>query len=69
MKFIEQRVAFALNRCSFLPGSFDKKFVHQLDKWKDREMTEKGRAKMIELLTKYRRQVPNYAKLNLEINN
>ena len=59
----EKKIAWALSRCTFLPGSFDKLFVKQLDNWKDREMTEKGRAKMIELLHKYKRQIPNYQKL------
>jgi hypothetical protein len=59
----EKSIAWALRNCSFLPGSFDKRFVNQLDKWIDRDMTVKGRAKMMELLQKYRRQIPNFEKL------
>ena len=60
---IERDIALALRNCFFLPGSFDKRFVNQLDKWTDRDMTVKGRAKMMELLQKYRRQIPNFEKL------
>lgn len=59
----EKHVAYALNRCRFLPGSFDKKFVHQLDNWNDREMTVKGRDCMLKMLDKYRGQIPNYLEL------
>ena len=67
MTSIELQIASALNACSFLPGSFDKKFVHQLENWKDREMTVKGRAKMIELLRKYRRQIPDHGRLVVKL--
>lgn len=65
----EKSIAWALCSCSFLPGSFDKRFVNQLDKWKDRDMTVKGRAKMMELLQKYRRQIPSFEKLKSTLNN
>jgi len=63
MTTTELRVASALTRCRFLPGSFDKRFVNQLSNWIDRDMTEAGKRKMIELLHKYRRQIPNYKEL------
>lgn len=63
MSLTERNIANALSQVSFLPGSFDKRFVKQLPNWLEREMTEKGRVKMIELLHKYRRQIPNYEKL------
>jgi hypothetical protein len=59
----EWKAACRLSGCSFLPGSFDKKFVRQLPKWKDREMTEKGRKLLIALVQKYRRQIPGYEKI------
>lgn len=64
----ERDIAYALNRCTFLPGSFDKKFVHQLDKWHDKEMTDKGRAYMMRLLDKYKRQIYNYSELKNRVN-
>jgi hypothetical protein len=67
MTSTERKIATALMFCTFLPGCFDKRFVKQLPKWNDRDMTEKGRAKMIELLHKYRRQIPNYTTLKNEL--
>ena len=63
MTVTERHIARALSMVTFIPGSFDKRFVKQLPNWLEKEMTEKGRAKMIELLHKYRRQIPNYEKL------
>lgn len=67
MTAIESKMALRLNHCTFLPGSFDKRFVKQLSNWKDREMTEKGRAKMIELFHKYRRQISDYQTIHNEL--
>jgi hypothetical protein len=67
MTTIERKIASALISCSFLPGSFDKRFIRQLPNWENREMTEKGREKMIELLHKYRRQIPNHVALKNEL--
>jgi hypothetical protein len=53
----EWKMACDLSRCSFLPGSFDKRFAKQLVNWKDREMTEKGREMLKKLHHKYRRQI------------
>jgi hypothetical protein len=47
MTELERQIAWSLRRCTFLPGSFDKRFVKQLPNWQEKEMTEKGRA-MIE---------------------
>lgn len=63
----ERKVAYALNRCRFLPGSFEKKFVHQLDNWEDKEMTTKGRDCMLKMLDKFRNQIPNYLELRKEL--
>lgn len=63
MTDIEIKAAIALQNCTFLPGSFDKKFVHQLGNWYSRPMTQKGRAMMVKMLMKYRRQIPNYEKM------
>lgn len=63
MTVTERHIASALSQVTFLPGSFDKRFVKQLPNWLEREMTEKGRDKMIALFHKYRRQIPNYEKL------
>lgn len=52
----ERKMANALRMCSFIPGSFDKKFVGQLANWEDREMTDKGREFLKKLYKKYRRQ-------------
>lgn len=58
----ERKIASALKGVTFLPGHFDKRFVRQLNFEKD--MTVKGRAFMIKLLHKYRRQIHNYQSLN-----
>lgn len=63
MTLTERHIAEALSNVTFLPGSFDKRFVKQLPNWLEREMTEKGRARMIAIFHKYRRQIPNYEKL------
>jgi len=64
MTVIERQIAVALQACSFLPGTFDKRFVQNLPNWYDREMTVKGRAMLVKLLVKYRRQIPNYVDLH-----
>ncbi len=56
-------IAIALQLVTYLPGSFDKRFARNLKNWKNRDMTEKGRAYMMKLLDKYRRQIPNYNSL------
>ena len=63
----ELKIASALQSCSYQPGSFDKKFTAQLDNWTNRDMTQKGRDKMLELLYKYRRQIPKYQELRRAI--
>lgn len=69
MTAIEIKIANALKFCTFLPGSFDKRFVKQLPNWIDREMTENGSAYMIKLFHKYHRQIPNYTELSNELTN
>lgn len=39
MTDLQKQVAIALKNCSFLPGSFDKRFVRNLDP--EKEMTVK----------------------------
>lgn len=68
MTSLEAKIANALLRCSFQAGSADKRFVKQLPNWAKRTMTEKGKAFMITLLHKYRRQIKNYDELCLELN-
>lgn len=63
MTNLERDIAIALGNCSFLPGTFDKRFVKNLPNWYEREMTVKGRAMLIKLMDKYRRQIPE-AKYN-----
>lgn len=63
MTTAEKKFADALSNCSFLPGSADKRFVKQLPNWHDRGMTVKGRAHMLKLAVKYRRQIPNLSEL------
>lgn len=63
----EYKAAIALQRVTFLPASFDKRFAHQLTGWKDRDMTQKGRDTMLRLLWKYRRQIPKYLELSQAI--
>lgn len=64
----ELKCALALQNCSFLPGTYDKKFSHQLGNWYSRPMTEKGRAMMLKLVQKYRRQIQNAEKLIKAVN-
>jgi hypothetical protein len=68
MTVLEYRIATALQQCRFLPGSFDKRFVNQLTNWTKRDLTVKGRAKLIEMLHKYRRQIPEYSTFVSELN-
>lgn len=51
----------ALKRCSFLPGSFDKRWVKNADP--EKAMTKEGRTFMLKLLMKYRRQIPGWNEL------
>jgi hypothetical protein len=60
MTTVEKKITASLQRCSFLPGSFDKRFVNQLDNWTDREMTAKGRETLFKLYVKYRRQIKDF---------
>lgn len=64
----EKYAAEALSNCSFLPGSFDKKFVRQITNWHDRDMTDNGRETLKRLLMKYRRQIPEYMSIIVRIN-
>lgn len=63
---IEISIRSALQNCTFLPGSFDKRFVMNLQA--DKPMTEKGRAFMITCFHKYRRQIKNYQQLSEQLN-
>lgn len=60
---IEQRAIKVLYRCTFLPGSFDKKIVATWYGWLEtqpgREMSEKGKRLLWKLVYKYRRQIPD----------
>jgi len=69
MTDLEKRIEASLSYVTFLPGSFDKRFVNQLKNWRDREMTEKGRAKLIEIFHKYKRRNPFYYSLKAELEN
>ena len=60
MTQIEKHIAERLMKCRFLPGSFDKRFVNQLDNWTDRDMTTAGRTTLFRLYEKYRGQIPDY---------
>lgn len=53
----EIKMANALLKCTFLPASFDKKFVKQLPNWKERDMTPEGKALLEKLYYKYRKQI------------
>lgn len=46
----------ALSKCSFLPGSADKRFVSDL--LAKHEFNERQRALVLRLVRKYRRQIP-----------
>ena len=48
-----------LVRCTFLPGSFDKRFARDIDSQlaNSCEITEKQRAYLVKLVHKYRRQI------------
>lgn len=63
MTTIEHSAALALLNCSFLPGTFDKRWVNQLPNWYGRKMTKKGRETMERLVHKYRRQIPDHVKI------
>lgn len=58
----ERRLARALNRCTFLPGSWDKRFVRAMAFLEEHgpahDLTEKQAANLARLAHKYRRQMP-----------
>jgi hypothetical protein len=56
MTAIEKAIAGRLRACTFLPGSFDKRFVKQLENWEGRDMTTAGKALLFSLANKYRKQ-------------
>ena len=60
MTTIEKMMSDRLQKCSFLPGSWEKKFVNQLSKWEDRQMTSKGRASLIRCFAKYHNQISDF---------
>lgn len=47
----------ALVRCTFLPGSWDKRFVHDMSRLGESKMTGKQADSIIRLVHKYRRQL------------
>lgn len=58
----ERRIARALGLCSFLPGSWDKRFARALAFLEEHDpehaLTERQRANLARLAHKYRRQMP-----------
>lgn len=63
MTLEEKILANELMKCSFLPGSFDKKFVKQLPNWYSKPMTQKGKKTLVDLFHKYKRQISDYKSL------
>ncbi len=59
----EKMIADALLKCTFLPGSFDKKFVRGFPNRQDKPMTQEGRAMMLGLFVKYRKQILTYEEI------
>jgi len=59
----ERSIAIALGRCSFLPGSWDKRFARDLAIVAERSpeiaYTERQSAHLLRLAHKYRRQLPS----------
>lgn len=58
----EHYAANQLARCSFQPGSFEKRFAKQIKAKAvsdNPEITEKGRACLWRLVYRYRRQIPD----------
>jgi len=68
MTALEKKIANALSGVSFLAAGFDKRFTRQLPNWENRDMTENGRAKMIAIFHKYRRQIKNYEQICQQLN-
>lgn len=56
----EKMLAEALQQCSFLPGSFEKRFVRGLPDRQDKPMTKEGRRLLLELFYKYRKQIKDF---------
>lgn len=59
----EREIAINLDRCTYLPGSFEKRFARDMAFFAqndpDREMTARQRSWMLTQLKRYRRQIPN----------
>lgn len=51
------RMVRALESCTFLPGSWDKRFVQDVSGKPDSAMTSKQKASVLQLVYKYRRQL------------
>lgn len=55
----EMQAVMALVRCTFLPGSWDKRFVRALGQHaRDTPLSDKQREWLWKLVWKYRRQIP-----------
>ena len=65
MTNIEIVIVNRLQRCRFLPGSFDKRFVNNIAAYNvEHELTENQHKYLFSLVYKYRRQIPKtYEKL------
>ena len=63
MTDFEKMISSELQKCSVLPGSWEKRFIRQLPSWEDREMTPQGRASLIRCFCKYHAQIPDFMKI------
>lgn len=64
MTSVEKQIHIRLKQCS--PNHFkDEAFIGQLDKWQDRDMTQKGHDHMMRLMNKYRKQIPDWLELRV----
>jgi hypothetical protein len=67
MTRIEQIISDALIKCRLQVGSFDKRFIKDMQYWKDRDLSDKQKEVLTKLLIKYRRQIPGCEELLLEV--
>lgn len=63
---VQQKIHDRLKQVS--PSNFkDEAFINQLGNWKDKPMTQKGHDHMMNLMKKYRKQVPDWYELKTQI--
>lgn len=68
MTDLEKKVLNRLANATFLPGSFDKRFIRNMAAtWTERDLTVKGRDYLLKMLHRYKRQIPDYKQLISEI--